>query len=168
MARKTTEQKIADLEAKIQSLKAKAERKKIAKNPVIKPLNAALAYLDKALNATSDAVLREPLDEARATVSSCLRLLGVTPKTKRGGRRLLTSRARGEAASTDNAQVDGQPDADDLLKFLAGNPGSSSETLSKEFSTDSATLRPVMRQLIDEGKVKVKGQKRGTRYSASV
>jgi len=166
MARKTTEQKIADLEAKIQSLKAKAERKKIAKNPVIKPLNAALSYIDKALNATSDAVLREPLDEARATVSSCLGLLGVTPKTKRGGRRLLTPRARGAAPATNSDSADG-PEASDLLSYLTNNPGSSSETLSKQFATDSATLRPVMRQLIDEGKVKVKGQKRGTRYFAS-
>jgi len=169
MTRKTTEQRIADLEAKIQSIKAKAERKKVAKDPVIKPLNAALSYLDKALNSTADAVLREPLSEARTTVASCLGLLGVTPKAKRGGRRLLTARPRGAAptSSSGNEAADG-PDANDLLSYLAGNPGSSSEALSKEFETDSGTLRPVMRKLIDDGRVKTKGQRRGTRYYASV
>jgi len=169
MARKTTEQRIQDLEAKIQKIKAQAERQKVAKNPAIKPMAAALASIDKALNATDDTVLRKSLDEARGVVSACLGLLGVTPKTKRLRGRLLAARIRGTAptSSTTNGSADG-PDANDLLKYLEGNPGSSSEALSKEFETDSGTLRPVMRQLIDEGKVKTKGQRRGMKYYASV
>jgi hypothetical protein len=33
-------------------------------------------------------------------------------------------------------------------------------------ATDTATLRPVLRQLIEDGEVKATGQARGTRYAA--
>ncbi len=166
MARISTEEKIKQLEQKIAAIKARVERQKVAKNPAVKPLNAALSYIDKALNSTEDKVLRQSLDEARATVASCLGLLGVTAGAKRGGRRLLTPRRR--AASTgDNGPMEMVADANDLLTYLANNPGSSSEVLSKQFSTDANTLRPVMRKLIDDGKVRTKGEKRGTRYFAS-
>lgn len=122
-------------------------------------MSMALRSLDKALNASDGAVLKTALDEARTTVASCLGLIGVKPKA---ARRTLTRRPRGHAATSDNGSA--QPDANDLLAYLKNNPGSSSETITKQFSTDAGTLRPVMRRLIDDGKVKTKGERRGTRY----
>ncbi len=169
MARRTTEQQILDLQAKIQSIQARAERKKVKANPAVKFMAMGLRSIDKALNSTDDQVLKKALDEARATVASCLALTGV----KKGlGQRTLTPRApagaRSGASSTENGAHAAQLDANDLIAFLRTNPGSSSETITKQFATDAATLRGAMRTLLDQGKVTTKGQKRGTRYFVGV
>lgn len=169
MARRTTEQQILDLQAKIKAIHERAERKKVKANPAVKFMAMGLRSIDKALNSTDDQVLKKALDEARATVASCLALTGV----KKGlGQRTLTPRApataRSGASATENGAHAAQPDANDLLAYLRDNPGSSSETISRQFSTDAATLRGAMRDLLDQGKVTTQGQKRGTKYFAGV
>lgn len=164
MPRRTTEQQILDLQAKIKSIQERAERKKVKANPAVKFMSMALRSIDKALNSTDDQVLKKALDEARATIASCLALTGV----KKGlSQRSLTPRApKARASSTENGGS--QPDANNLIAFLRTNPGSSSEAITKQFATDAATLRGAMRELLDQGKVTTKGQRRGTKYFAGV
>jgi hypothetical protein len=57
-------------------------------------------------------------------------------------------------------------DADSVLTYVRNNSGSSGEQIAREVGTDTATLRPVMRKLIEAGEVKATSQKRGTRYAA--
>ena len=90
---RTTEQRIAELEAKIALIKQRDERRTQRKRPEIRHMGQALRSLDQALNATDDSVLRKALDEARATVSSSLSLLAVAPKTAKP-RKVLVANAR--------------------------------------------------------------------------
>ena len=53
-----------------------------------------------------------------------------------------------------------------VLEFLALHPGSRSEDIGAILGTDAASLRPVLHRLRDEGKVKVEGKARATRYTA--
>jgi len=171
MARLTTEDRIKQLEAKIAAIKQRAERQKVRANPAVKHMKAGLKYLERAISATDDQVLRKSLDEARGNVSACLSLCGVTAKAPRG---TLSPKPRGKAAartrvsSTENGPTMATPDANDLVAYLKKNPGSNSESITKEFSTDAATLRGAMRELIDQGKVRTEGQRRGTRYFVGV
>jgi len=171
MPRRTTEQQIRDLEAKIKAIQQRAERKKVKANPAVKFMKAALKSIEKSMSSTDDQVLRRALDEARGTVSSCLSLCGVTAKAPRG---MLTPRpratvaARTRVAGTENGSAMAQPDANDLVAYLRKNPGSNSEAITREFDTDAATLRGAMRELIDGGRVRTEGQRRGMRYFVGV
>jgi len=53
-----------------------------------------------------------------------------------------------------------------VLTYVRNNPGSSGEQIAEEMATDTGTLRPVLRGLIDAGEVKTSGKGRGTRYAA--
>ena len=147
--RRTPEQLIADLEAKIQQVKARAAQAKVKKDPALRHINGAVRSIDKALGATKDAVARQALNEARATLAACLSLNGAAPKQGVKG------------AAT--AKVD--PDA--VVAFLKKHPGSSSEQVSQAVGSDAAGLRPVLKQLIADGAVKARGKARGTRYAAA-
>jgi len=118
-------------------------------------MKAALRSIDKAMNATDDAPLRKALDEARATVSACLGLSGVTVKASKG---VLTPRPRSGARGS------GRPEPKDLLEYVKANPGSRSEEMTAALGTNAAALRPVMHALIAEGRVRTEGQRRGMRY----
>ena len=50
--------------------------------------------------------------------------------------------------------------------ILREHPGARSEEISSELSTDTASLRPVLHGLRDEGKITVEGKARATKYSA--
>ena len=157
MARSTTEDQIKRLEEKIRNIKERAEKKNIRSNPSIKFMGAALRSIEKAMSATDDAPLRKALDEARATVSACLALCGVTSKSSRG---MLTPRTRG------SSHASGRPDAELVLKCVRTNPGSRSEELTAALGTDAAAMRSVMHELIAAGRVRTEGQRRGMRYFA--
>jgi len=167
MPRRTTEQQIRDLEAKIKSIQDRAQRKKVKANPAVKFMKAALKSIEKSMSSSDDQVLRRALDEARGTVSSCLSLCSVTSKAPRGtliARPRAAVAARTRVTSTENGPAMAQPDANDLLAYLRNNPGSNSESITREFDTDAATLRGTMRELIDLGRVRTEGQRRGMRY----
>jgi predicted HTH transcriptional regulator len=113
----------------------------------------ALRSIDKGLNASEDQVLRKALDEARATVSSCLGLLGVVAKAK------LTPKRRAKAAVA--------LDSEQVLTYARNNAGMKGEVIAEQFGTDTATLRVVLKQLAADGAITSEGKGRGTVYVAA-
>jgi hypothetical protein len=154
-ARRTEEQRIAELEAKIAALKAKAAQRKVKKDPALKHINAAVRSIDKARSVTSDVTTRKALDEARLTLSACLRLGGGTAIQSHG------------SAPKRVARSGGAVDLAALLTYVTSNPGQRGEQIAATLGTDSTTMRPVMKRLIEERKIKTKGERRGMASFAS-
>jgi len=149
--RRTEEQMIKDLEARIASIKAKAERKKAKKDPALKHISAALRSLDKALGETEDSATRQALGEARTTLSACLSLGGVTVAS--------SSRPRGRRMSRDAEAM-----SEELLNYVVKHPGERGEQIAAALHTDVGTMRTPMKKLIAANKVKTRGQRRGMTY----
>ncbi len=147
--RRSEEQLIQDLESKIAEIKARAERKKLKRDPAVRHVVAAVRSIDKALAETQDRALRTELDGARASLSACLALNGVAPK---GGSGVLTPRPR-------RTVEDGT-----LLEHVHKHPGQRGEQIAAALGTDTKSMRPVMRRLIDDRKVKTRGERRGMVY----
>jgi hypothetical protein len=152
--RRSTEQLISDLEAKIVSIKARAERQKMKADPALRHTSSALKSLDKALAETRDTATRQALSEARATLSACLSLHGVASSNGT----VLTPRTRRTAG--------GRIGEEALLEYVRSNPGQRGEVIAEALGTDTKTMRPVMRKLIEGGMVRTRGAKRGMTYSA--
>ncbi len=150
--RRTPEQRIADLKAEIERIKARAAQQKIKKDPALRHISGAIRAIDKGAAATEDAATRDALAEARATLAACLALNGAMPAEGAGTRTPKPRRAA--------------PDPKKVLAYIRKHPGSRSEEICSELGTDAASLRPVLHQLRDEGKLKVQGKARATRYSA--
>ena len=110
--------------------------------------------LERACREDDDALVRKALGEACATVGACLAMNGASP----GKGTLKPRRAAARGATT----ID--PGA--VLTYVRNNAGSSGEQIAEEMATDTATLRPVLRGLIESGEVKASGKARGTRYAA--
>jgi hypothetical protein len=150
--RRSHEQMIEDLQRQIEQVKARAAKAKVRKDPALRHISGAVRSIDKAARATGDAAVRKALEEARATLGACLAMNGASP------RGVLTPAKRGAGRAA--------VDADAVLAYVRNNPGSSGEQIAREVGTDTTTLRPVMRELIEAGEVKTSGQKRGARYAA--
>jgi predicted ArsR family transcriptional regulator len=142
--RRGEDQLIADLQAKIEHLKARAATKAAKKDPTFRHVNKAIKAIDAAMDATGDAALRRALQEARVTLAACLQLQGVA--VPRNGR----------ASST--------VDPGTLYAFVQKNPGQRGEHIAAALQVDSKTLRGPMKRLIEEGKVRTKGERRGMQY----
>jgi hypothetical protein len=151
--RRTEEDRIAELEAKIASIKARAERKKVKKDPSLKHMSAALRSIDKAMAESEDTATRQALDEARSTLSAALSLNGVVMAA---GSKTRGRRSAG-GSSVDEAT---------LLTYVENNPGSRGEQIAAALGTDTKSVRPVMQRLIADRKVKTRGQRRGMTYAA--
>ena len=152
--RRDSETLIADLEAQIEALKAKAARKRAKANPAVRHTVAAVRSIDKAMASATDAVLRRALEAARGTLSAYLALQGVTPTAKSGGRS-TTGRRSPEDFERMSAS---------LLTYVSKNPGHRGEQIAEALGTDTKTMRLPMQNLIAEGAVRTKGERRGTRY----
>ncbi len=150
--RRTDEQLIAGLQAKILELKHRAELKKAKSDPSLRHISAALRSIDKAEAESKDPVTRQALDEARATLSACLSLNRAAPKDENG---VLVPKAHPSGKALD-------PDA--LLEHIRENPGQRGEQIAAALGTDTNSMRRVMHALIAEKKVKTKGQRRGMSY----
>ena len=151
-ARRTAEERITDLKAEIERIKARSVQQMARKDPTLRHISGAVRAIDKAMGETRDKATRSALMEARATLSACLALNGADPV--RGGREVV-SKPRAAAP----------PDSDQVLEYIRGRPGSRSEEICGELGTDAASLRPVLHRLRDTGKVKVEGKARATKYS---
>lgn len=151
--RRSTDDLIADLEAELAAVKAKAERKKVKKDPSLRHIASALRSVEAALSQTEDSVTRGALGEARTTLAACLALNGGAPGK---GVATLSPRSRRAAGTVDAGQV---------LDYLGRRPGARSEEMANELGTDTAALRPILHRLRDEGRIRVEGKARATRYS---
>ena len=147
--RRTEEQLIADLEARIHSLKQRALQRQARANPAMRHTTAAVRSIDKALEAAEDATTRTALQEARTTLSALLAVDGravPSPSAKR----------RGTAV-----------DADALLAHIKKHPGQSGERIAAALGTTTVAMRPVMKELIAAKRVKTRGERRGMRYDSA-
>lgn len=150
---RTEEARIAELEAKIAAIRARAERKKVKKDPSLHHISAAVRSVDKALGETSDAAMRRALDEARSTLSACLSLSGV----------VVAAGTRSRVRTMGGSAVD----EGTLLTYVRSNPGQRGEQIAQALGTDTKAMRPVMKRLIEGGKVRTKGERRGMQYAAT-
>ena len=92
--RRSVEQRIADLEAKLVLIKDRMARKQAKADPALRHAAAALRSIDKALAATKNAGTKEALNEARSSLSRCLAPKGVVNAASRG----IVRRSAGEIA----------------------------------------------------------------------
>jgi len=77
MNRRTTEEIVADLQAKIVAVEAAGARRKARANPATKHGTAALKLIDKAAGATADVTARKALEAARGELSAWLAVEGL-------------------------------------------------------------------------------------------
>ena len=153
--RRTPEQIIAELEARIASVKRRAETQKVKKNPAMRHLSGAIRSIDKALAATQDSATRAAVGEARTALAAVLTLNGVVVASG-GGRDRAASVAEGT-----------KPDAERVARYIADHPGSRAEDIASALGTGTAELRPALMKLKSLGAVEPKGKARATRYYAS-
>jgi hypothetical protein len=151
-SRRSPEELVAELQAKITKIKARAEQAKAKRDPSLRHISGAVRSIDKAMGEPDDKATRAALAEARATLAACLTL----GEAKNGGTATLVPRQRRE-----------KPDSERVLAYIAKHPGSSSEDICAELGTDAVSLRNVLHDLRDQGRVKVEGKARATRYSAA-
>jgi hypothetical protein len=148
--RRSVEDRVADLQAQIAKIKAKAEQMKVKKDPSLRHISGALRSIDKAIGETGDKATRAALAEARACLSACLSLNGSQP------------------GSPATRQRRDKPDPERVLAFVRKHPGARSEEICAELGTETAALRPVLHQLRDDGKISVEGKARATRYQLAM
>ncbi len=147
--RRSVDQRIAELAAKIIALKEGEARKQAKADPVLRHASAALKSIDKALSVTNDAVTRSALGEVRASLTKSLGLEGGV---------LVPARTRRSAGDSGHL-------AEALLAHVQNHPGQRGEQIAAALGTDTDSMRPVMKRLIANGQVVTEGQRRGMTYS---
>jgi len=121
------------------------------KDPTLCHVAAALRSIDRALTACGDHTTRHELDEARATLSAVLSLGRATPLPGRGD-------------ATAQPPLGPRVRRDEVLSYIAGHPGSRCQDIAAAAGADTKAVRPLLKSLRSEGKVRSEGQARGTRY----
>lgn len=151
--RRAPEELVAALQAKIEAIKARAERKRAKSDPSVRYTVAAVRNMDKATAATADPVLKRALEEARGSLTAYLSLQGVvaqsSPRLGSGGRRSATDVEKSGTA---------------VLDYVRKNPGQRGEQIAEGLGIETKVMRGPMRRLIEDGVVATKGLRRGMRY----
>ena len=78
--RRTPDQIVADLEAKIAAVKNREVRKQAKANPAVKHGMIAIKSIDKAAGETTDTAALSALDDARAALAAWLAVEGLVVK----------------------------------------------------------------------------------------
>lgn len=146
--RRSIDQKIADLAAKIVALKEREARKQAKADPALRHVATAVKSIDKALAEAKDAATKKVLADARSSLNACLGVDGAV---------LVPTRARRSPAEIEDL-------SDALLAYVRNNPGQRGEEIAAALGTDTKAMRPVMQTLIADGKVTTEGERRGMRY----
>ena len=154
--RRTDEQMIADLEARITELKTRAAQRKAKRSPALSFTMKAVKSIDAAMSSTDDGAMRRALDDARTTLSACLALHGLSGGSSGGSERA----GGGGRRSSESVEQMGEA----LLAQIKKSPGQRGEQIAAELGTDTKTMRLPMQKLIGAKLVKTKGQKRGMTY----
>jgi hypothetical protein len=150
--RRSADDRIAALQANIERIRKRAALQKVRKDPALLHMSAAVRAIDKALKESEDKATRGALNETRAALATCMALRGAVPVNDKG---IVVPQPRRE-----------KPDPDQVLSYISKHPGSRSEEIAAELATDTLSLRSVLHQLRDDGKIKVEGKARATTYSA--
>ena len=150
--RRGIEERIAFLEAKIAAVKEREARRRAKADPVLRNVSAALRSIDKALAATDDSASRKNLGAARSALESIV-------ASEVANDSISPAPARVRRSSSDLASL-----GDSLLEYVRSHPGQRSEQIAQGMGTDTATIRPAMKRLIEAGKVRTEGQRRGMTY----
>ncbi len=137
---------IAALEAKIAAIKAREAQRA---DPALRHVRSSVKAIEQALAATKNAETRHALLTARSALSPLVQIKG-------GG----NGRRRRSADRPESL-------AEALLAYVRANPGQRGEQIAAALGTDATTMRPVMKRLIQEGKVRTEGQRRGMTYAAA-
>jgi hypothetical protein len=96
--RRSEDQLIADLQAKIEALKLKAAAKRVTKDPAAKHTAIAVRAIDDALAQAKDATQRQALSEARSVLVAYLQLEGIKIPQKRGRKPGWRKNAQGQGS----------------------------------------------------------------------
>lgn len=152
--RRSEEQRIAELEAKIAQIRAMAERKKVQRDPSLRHIKMAIRSIDKAANSTQDSTMRKGLEEARTTLASMMALGGVG-----GGTMVPAGKRSSSSASMGNAVSEHQ-----LLDYIQRHPGSRGEEIARALQSETRLMRPTLHRLIEAKRIKTSGQARATAY----
>ncbi|MBI4884925.1 MAG: hypothetical protein HY826_12815 [Actinobacteria bacterium] len=115
-------------------------------------MTAALKSVDKAMAESDDNATRKALEEVRATLTATLALNGVV-----GAKATAAPRAR----RTSSEDV-----GDRLLAYVKAHPGQRGEEIAAALATDTYSMRPSMKRLIEAREVRTEGKNRGMRYFA--
>ena len=98
--RKTADQRVAELEAKIAGIREREERRKAKNDPVVRETRAALKAMDRAIAAATQDDVRNALKEVRARVEACVKAATIdatiapaAPQPQRRTRRNATAKA---------------------------------------------------------------------------
>jgi len=150
--RRGIDERIAALEAKIAAVKEREARRHAKADPTLRYAAAALRSIDKARVSTNDAATQKILSAARASVESVLNQASSAPASAP----IRLRRSAGEIEHLGDA----------LFAYLRSNPGQRGQQIAEALCTDMATIRPAMKRLIEAGKVKTEGQRRGMTYEA--
>ena len=153
--RRTPEQQIADLRAKIAEIEERKARKQAMKDPALRHVAAAVRAVDKALEAASDAAMKETLAGAREQLAACAAPNGV-----------LVAQAPPKGRGRKSAPAD-QADPDAVLRYVRNNPGSSAADVAGALDLDTKAVSPALKSLKEDGKARTEGKARGTRYFAT-
>lgn len=122
------------------------------------PVTAANALLD----ATSDAVLLRALAKALAGGQTTAQ-----PAPKANGKAKVKPAAEKPARKPRKSSGDTTENAATLLTRMASGTEHSAEALKKSTGLDKAGFAKAVKLLADEGKIRVTGVKRGTRYTVA-
>lgn len=149
--RRSPEQRIADLQAKIEAIKVKVERAKTKRNPALRHMTAALKSVDTAMAESDDNATRKALEEVRATIAATLALNGVVG-------------AKGSSGAPRTRRSSSEDVGDRLLAYVKAHPGQRGEEIAAALGTDTYSMRPSMKRLVEAREVRTEGKNRGMRY----